>query len=665
MIGQRLKLVGRPKVALGPSLVQNPPSTVQSVNARNRNIKKLAQTYPELVPGISLLPAFAQISETVCEVTSRHDPLVSELVAFGTALNRDNPRTGANTIPVIATAGGEAGEAVRVALLDTKHVGWHGNKSVSLNCVEIKDKEQGWWSGHSGSVQQLSFSESEGSSSSWLAVRYPGATTILQPILNRTIPPYSSQHRSAYPASRLDLDPIAVLPTERSGGTPHADVSFNPWYAKQFGIIDQEGRWSIWNIEYHNKRRLLWTIKAGSAGNVHDGQTEGLGQSSIKTDGWGLIVWACNVHTILVFGRTAFVLYNIEDMSERLVGPNLVLAKSGDWILGVRRSPSDKSHVFVVTSSRVFWLSIAGFGGKRKKGDPDIGATILLSWRHFRDQDDISLGINVLNHTQDAQILLETDPVQSKPESTSLVLLYSRLTDLTTVYTFQISPLTVSIPQSVSDPYILGLNNAVNTSIELSGATRSNQGKSVKTLVLRNLEYDIRSGTIPSGPGYQYVKGNVGFYELSTLFNDLSMEQSLYASAPTGRSILICPPDFTIDSQPRRPAYVAKDSFITPDGILDIDEPNSYSELNVVRNREHMMGEENVSEEDQWTVNFEWLERHMQSFPPSSCALRRTTSPVVKSFDDVLEAVQSIVVDEPASDEPGIKLLYVCYLSPF
>lgn len=659
-IGRRLKLIGLPNVALGPSLAQNPPSTVQSAIARNRNIKNLAQTYPELVPGIPLLPALAQTSETVCEVTSRHDPLVSELVAFGTALNRDNPRTGVNTIPVIATAGGEAGEAVRLALLTRKHVGWHGNKSVSLNCVEVQDTEQGWWSGHGGPVQQLSFSEGEGNSSSWLAVRYPGATTILQPILNRSIPPYLSQHRSAYPVSRLDPNPIAVLPTERSGGPPHADVSFNPWYAKQFGIVDQEGRWSVWNIEYQNKRRVLWTIKAGSAGNVHDGQTEGLEKSSIDTDGWGAVVWACDVHTILVFGRRAFVLCNIEDVWERFVGPDLVPAKSGDWILGVKRSPSDKSHVFVVTSSRVFWLHVVGFGEMRKKGDPGIGATILLSWRHFRDQDDISLGISVFNDTQDTQTSHETDSVDSKSKSASLVLLYSRLTGLTTVYTFQISPLTVSIPQSVSDPYVLSLNSAVNISVELFGATQTTQGKSVNTLVLRNLQYDIRSGTISSGPGHQYLKGNVRFYELITLFNNLSMDQSLYASVPTGRSMPIRPPDFTIDSQPRRPAYVAKDNFIAPNGVLDLDEPNSYSNLNVVRNRENVIEEESASEEeDQWTVNFEWLERDMQNFLPGSSALRRTTSPVVKSFGDVLETIRSVIVDEPTSDEPAIKLLYV------
>ncbi len=666
-VGRQLHPIGQPTVVFEALLAHNPSNGAQGAITRTRNIKKLAQTYPELVPGISLLPALAQVSEIVCEATSRYDPSVSELLAFGTALNRDNPRKGSKTVSIIATAGGEAGEAVRLACLRRRQIGWHANNTIGLNCPEVENKEQGWWSGYGGPIQQLCFAEGEGNANSWLAVRYPGATTILRPNLHRrtTLPvsSSSSKPRDLYPASRLDPNPVATVPIERSGGAPHANVSFNPWFEKQLAIVDQEGRWSVWDIENQNSRRNLWAVKAGSAGNIHDGQNEGLDSSYIDADGWGSILWACNVHTLLVFSRRTFVLCNIKEDLEPLAGPDLALTKTVDWILDVKRSPSDKSHVFVVTSSRIFWLRIIGFGEMKTVGDPDVGAKILLSWRHFLDQMDISLGLSVLMDTGRTLAPAEIDSVISETEPASTVLLYSRLTGLTTVYTFQMSPSPSDFPLSASDPYVLRLSNTVNESDEPLAATHLTQCKTISTLVLKNVEYGLRSTSTPSGPGYHYAKGNVKFYQLSTLFNDLTVQQSLYASAPAGHIRPIRPPDFEVHIELRKSALVVEDSFIVPNGGEKSQGPKSHTRLKVLRTREPLMDYESASDEgDPWTLNFGWLERHVQSFGSSSWAIGRTTSPVAQSFDDVLNVIKSVIVDNPTCGEPGIKLLYACSL---
>lgn len=667
-VGRQLKPIGQPTVAFEASLVQNSSSTAQSAVTRTRNIRKLAQTYPEFVPGISLLPALAQTSEIVCEATSRYDPSVSELLAFGTAVNRDNPRTGSTTVPIVATAGGEASEAVRLACAGRKRIGWHGNNTIGLSFPEIHNKEQGWWSGNGGPIQQLSFAEDEGNSSPWLAVRCPGATSILHPVLHRNtvqpVSPYSSKRAGLYQASRLDPNPVAIVPTERTAGAPHADVSFNPWYEKQFAIVDQEGGWSVWDIKNKNKRRDIWTVEASRVGSKHNGHTEGLDPSNTNADGWGSILWACNVHTLIVFGRRSFVLCNLKDNSERLVGPDLALATSRDWILGVKRNPSDKRHVFVATSSRIFWLCIDGFGEMKENGDPDVGAKILLSWRHFRDQDDTSLGLNVLRDTEHAPAPPEIHSVES--DSAFIVLLYSRLTGLTTVYTFQMSLPPLDLPFSASDPYILGLGDKVNISNKPVTANHLTQGKSISTLVLRTVEYDFRSGSMPSGPGHQYAKDSVRFYQLSTLLNDLSIEHGLYASAPAGRVAPIHPPGLKVRVEPRRSAKVIKDNFIVPNEVLDNKRAVSHTNSLILRNREHMIEEGSTSEEgDPWTINFEWLERHIQSLTPSSLGLIGTIDTVANSFSDILDKIQSAILNDPTSGEPGIKLLYVYSLPRF
>ena len=655
--GRQLKNVGQPTVALAASLAQDLSSTAQDAATLTREIKKLGRVYPEIVPGIPLLPALARTSEVICEVTSRHDSTVSELLAFGTAANQDNPRTGATTVPIVATAGGKAGEAVRLALLGRTQTGWHGNKTVSLNTLSVVDQEQTVWSGHGGPIQQLNFAEVAGSPTTWLAVRYPGATMILHPVLRRSRTssdfPDQSNCWGLYPTSRLDPNPIATLLIERSGGAPHADVSFNPWYEKQFATVDHYGLWSVWDIENQDRRKDIWTVKTGSAGYIHDAQGESLGLSSNMADGWGSVLWACNVYTLLVFSRKSFILCNLRDASERVMGPDLAQAKNGDWILGVKRSPSDESLVFVVTSSRIFWLRIVGFGENKEKGLPNFGATILLSWRHFRDQGDTSLFLNILNDTRYASRTSDTDSVNSESETGTMIILYSRLTGLATVYNFEISP--SGHPYSASDPYVLTLGDVMDTSGRLVILDHPNQAKSISTIVLRDVEYKVHSGTIPSGLGHQYMKRNVRFYRLSALFNDLSLEHSLYASIPVDRSTPIQPPGFELPAEPRSVVKVVKDTFVVSHGI---SHEEAHTESNLLYDREHTMAKEDTSDhDDQWTVNLEWLERYIRKSASSSLAHGRIASPIANSSKDVVGIIKLVIENAPASDEPGIKLL--------
>ena len=76
--------------------------------------------------------------------------------------------------------------------------------------------------------------------------------------------------------------------------------------------------------------------------------------------------------------------------------PRLFEPKSADQIVDMKRSPSNLSHIFLLTSSRIFWLNVSNYQNHRG-GGLEAGAQILLSWVHFRDQQDSSLRLNVLD----------------------------------------------------------------------------------------------------------------------------------------------------------------------------------------------------------------------------------------------------------------------------
>jgi RNA polymerase I-specific transcription initiation factor RRN6 len=409
---RKITPLGPPLTVLQPSIEQSSLEDIRTAVKRTEGIKKLAQSFPELVPGISCFPELAQESEIIRKTVSRHDPTASSLFAFGKAKDQSygqtGSRPGAKEVPIIAVAGGSVGHAVRLIRLRKEEAGWERNKSVRLTNFLLKDQEQGWWFTNGSPIQQLCFAESSGKARARVAVRYPGAITVLEPLLQADAVPARSFYdpdvrRTQYPEARLDANPVLTLTTDYTGGSPHADISFNPWHTAQFAVVDQLGHWSIWELKPRTQLRDGKNVDAGPSGFISDECTDEP-ESFVKADdgdGWGMIMWAGDRSTIIVANRKTLSLFSIEDDNKRLHVPKLFEPKRIDWILDMKRSRLNLAHVFLLTSTRVFWLHIIP-GGRLGEGGRESGATILLSWIHFRDQQDISLGLNVLDDEDSA-----------------------------------------------------------------------------------------------------------------------------------------------------------------------------------------------------------------------------------------------------------------------
>lgn len=406
-IAKRFHPVGDSIVTIKPSTEIASSHANLSAAGRAHNIKELSGAYPELVPSVSLLPELLQTSEAISNASSTHDPAVSQLLAIGKAADLDNQRSGARTVPLAAIASGEAGEAVRLVRLSHDRLGWLGHGAIGLKTPTLGGGDQGWWIGNGSPIQQLCFAETRGEPSTWLAARYSGATTILRPLLRRLPVPATfldgpgGSHK-CFPPSRIDANPILSLSVEHTGTAPHADVSFNPSNERQFAIVDQRGHWSVWNIEGQHKRRHLWTATAGPNGQIRAADDDNKDvkldtTSDAKQDGWGSILWAGDRNAIVVSDRRTLAIYDLEATSRRLAAPDLHINNDADWILDLKRSPLDGSHIFLVTSSRILCLHIREADQEEDVKDLKIGAEILFSIRHFRDQEDISLRLQLLS----------------------------------------------------------------------------------------------------------------------------------------------------------------------------------------------------------------------------------------------------------------------------
>ncbi|KAK4693750.1 RNA polymerase I-specific transcription initiation factor RRN6, partial [Lecanoromycetidae sp. Uapishka_2] len=170
VITQKLQPLGQPVAALRGSR-KHDLNVCQNATERAQNIRHLTHQYPELLPSATFLPDLAQKSEAVVEVTSSHDPTVSDLLAFGRALVGKRTRRGAATVPIAAVPGGSGGEAVRLVLLSKEQLAWEDSKNVKLSSLTAKGGELAWWFGNGSAIQQLVFADMEGEAAPWLAVR--------------------------------------------------------------------------------------------------------------------------------------------------------------------------------------------------------------------------------------------------------------------------------------------------------------------------------------------------------------------------------------------------------------------------------------------------------------------------------------------------------------
>ena len=651
--GRRLKLVREPVVALqGSSEVATRGS--QNAAERFNHIKELTRQYPELVPAAPLIPDLAQTSEATNEVTANHDPTVSGLLAFGKAIDVTSDKPGVRTIPIIACAAGKAGELVRLVHLAEEKLKWEGNGILRLNTLSATNEEQGWWAGNGGPIQQLVFAEAEGKSSYWLAVRYHGAISILRPLL-RTFPDFSSSHDASgihLPSSRLDANHIVTLPEQN--GVPFSGVAFNPWDHQQLATIDQQGDWNVWavDVSLRVKQKGLGTITNPANGYLLGAQELDGGSPHVAADGWGAVLWATDQDTIVVADRTAFAVFDIKSSSRQVQVPVLTSSRASDWILDVKRGSRDPCNVFVATSLCIFWLRMSSSEEEPKTADMKSNVQCLLSWRHFRDQEDISLRLNTLELSEKATVDEDAGPAPADTSdhnsntAATKILLYSHLSGLVTVFAFQYAMSLSKQALSALDPYPLELSTEEKSVLRSDrDAHDLHTDTRISAVVLKAVPHDNPDEYMPSGQGQSLVTERVNYYQLSILTHDLTLSERLYAEVDEESSFSIDPPDTRTRREFSKTPAKVLDDFIVPEyqsSEESLESPSAQHDL------EHGKARSTKPDEDPWTIPLGWLEKEVHA----------SLSERSPSFDECLATLYATIKEKLALEDTPLETLH-------
>lgn len=375
-----------------PVLPNEPRASNRSPGAERRRIQ---DAYPDLAVCWPLASNEA-LSRLVATTTDNYDPSISTTFDLGHALDHQNDDSSYRAIPVAVSVAGERGNSIVLSRLvdDMTEL---KREDLAMRVPSISGSDITQWSKNGAPIRQVSFARTVEGKATWMAVRLPDTTIVFRPIYHRHAVPMHVHNDfpgvDAIPMrnSRLDANPVVEISTAYTGGFSHADVTFNPWYPRQFAVVDDRGHWSIWEISGRHRRGManMTAARVNSGSLPWPDHNHRL--SRPRHDGWASIVWISDVSTLLVSDRQCVMLYRIEGDQVRMNTVEIGIARKSEWVLDVQRSSHNESQFFVLTTSRILWFDIAAEAVPSDEEELRPPLRPRLAWRHFRDPEDTTL----------------------------------------------------------------------------------------------------------------------------------------------------------------------------------------------------------------------------------------------------------------------------------
>lgn len=389
--------------------VPSPLTAPKSSLIENKGL--LPKVHPELAAGWSLV-SNETVSHVITTTSEICDPQVSSLLDLGHAVDFENDDSGNRIVPIAVFASGECGNFISFRRIEEDTLELR-QPTTWMRVPSIGETESAEWPTGGAPVRQICFSRTIEEKATWMAARFASSTTIFRPLYHREPVSMHVDRHSGYRSSnstrnsRLDANALVEISSLRTGGFAHADVTFNPWYQRQFAIVDQGGNWSIWDISGRNRQNKgNWAATCVREGSLpwldngdnldHDNQP--------RHDGWATIEWAGDVNSFIVSDRRCAILYRMENEQIWPIPIELGLKRKSEWILDIIRSSSNVSHIFVLTTTQIFWLEITSSSDFLGDGDTESSLYPRLSWRHFRDPEDTTLRLSPLLTNQGIDI---------------------------------------------------------------------------------------------------------------------------------------------------------------------------------------------------------------------------------------------------------------------
>ncbi|CAI7627098.1 unnamed protein product [Penicillium discolor] len=386
---------------------------IQRVAEKNPR-KVITSAHPDLAASWSSIRA-EPLSKTVTSITEKYDPEISELFDLGYAVDQRRHDKRLRSVPIAVAVTGESRNIISFRTLEEEILELTSPQKLAFRAPSISNIEMSEWSNSGAPVRQVHFARPLEETPMFMAARLPTRTTIFRPLYHwDPVPMHVPEDvilGSSAPLknSRLDANPIAEIPVSRTGGFSHADVTFNPWYQRQFAIVDTRGKWSVWEITGRQRlQQSTWGVEFVKSGSLPTRDYKRK-HSCPRLDGWASIVWVHNVGSVIVSNRHSVMIYAFTDDQIPPRTVELGMEKQSEWVLDVQRNPRKPSQFFVLTTTRISWFDLGALPGN---DDTNLSLCPQVSWRHFRDPEDTTLRLSEVVVYQDVYLVLYSQITQ-------------------------------------------------------------------------------------------------------------------------------------------------------------------------------------------------------------------------------------------------------------
>ena len=337
------------------------------------------------------------MSKAITTVAEKYDPEVSELFDLGYAVDQRRNDKRLRSVAIAVAVTGECRNIISFRTLEEEILELTSPQKLAFRAPSISDQEMSEWSKCGAPVRQVHFARPLEEKPMFLAARLPATTTIFRPLYHfdpvPMCPSGDSILGSSTPLknSRLDANPIAELCVSQTGGFSHADVTFNPWYQRQFAIVDTRGKWSVWEITGRQRlQQATWAAELVKSGSLPM-QDYKRKHGCPRLDGWASIEWVHDVGSLLVSNRHNVIIYAFTDDQIPTRTVELGMTKPSEWVLDVQTNSRKPSQFFVLTTTRIMWFDVGALPGEH---DTSLSLYPRVSWRHFRDPEDTTLRLS-------------------------------------------------------------------------------------------------------------------------------------------------------------------------------------------------------------------------------------------------------------------------------
>jgi RNA polymerase I-specific transcription initiation factor RRN6 len=440
---------------------------------RDKQFAELLNLVPTLQPAASLLRPLLGASEAVEDATRHHDPVKGQLLSFGRAFDESIRRS----TQLVAFAAGSTGSDVRVAQVQLQKQGWDDSRDVWLE-VPVVIGEETTWRSEGSPVQQICFAQPLESGENLLAIRTNSRVSIFKPILREAGP------------TRLQMRLLFERSTGQNEGVPHADAAFNPWFPRQFAMVDQHAQWRVW--EFRSRESSDATCICSSQDDEENSSKTSL------DDGWARLLWVCNPNTVVVAKRRSVTLYDVNSGAAKLQDVDVKVSDVSSWVVDIATAPTDPSNLLVLTTTHLYLLRV-------EERDGEVRAKLSMRIRHFRSPEDITLRLTLF-----------------RDEDALAVIIRSAL-----------SPTLVTYHLSVDEQHAVRLHDPAQFRLDFDIAGGIN-GANVHEFHLQSVATNgKRSAAINKTLAGRLRKDGHRFIALTALKTDLSMATALYLNRPS------------------------------------------------------------------------------------------------------------------------------------